>query len=169
MLKTIEERMNAMEARRSVLIDRVRAMDDAKQHVKPANGGFSPVEVIEHFALMESFNADFLDRTPPETLTSEKTAIRMMGKMVLKGLKDPIKFMGNTLPAAVPKSSNIGIETATVHWGAVRSRLRNHLQGVTDPDAAFIKMMWLFGTLSANQYLDLLESHLDYHERRMPK
>ena len=158
-----------MEVRRSVLIDRVRTMDDAKQHMKPANGGFSPVEVIEHLALMESFNADFLDRIPPENLSNEKIAIRMMGKMVLKGLKNPAKFMGNTLPAAVPKSSNIGIETAAVHWGAVRSRLRNHLQSVSDADAAFIKMMWFFGTLSANQYMDLLESHLDYHEKRMPK
>jgi hypothetical protein len=160
--------MSSMEDRRSAIIDKVRAMDDTKQHTKPETGGFSPVEVIEHFALMESFNADFLDRTPPETLSSEKTAIRVMGKMVLKGLKDPSKYMGNTLPAAVPRS-NVGIETAAVHWGAVRSRLRNHFQGVTDPDAAFIKMMWFFGTLSANQYLELLESHLDYHEKRMPK
>ena len=166
MVKSIEDRFNAIEARRVALVDRVRALDHTKQNVKPA-GSFSPVEIVEHLALMESYNTDFLDRTPPVTLAGDKTTIRIMGNMVLKGLKDPSKFMSRTLPAAIPRAG-IGVETAAVHWSSVRIRLREHFHAVSDPDAAFIKMDWLFGTWSANQFMDLIESHMNYHEKRFP-
>lgn len=167
MRKAIEDRYKALEVRREAMIERVRALDESRRDLKPEQG-FSPVGVIEHIALMEEFNVGFLDLLPPERLSGEKTVIRVLGKMVFKGLSDPTKYMGRTLPAAIPKGTT-GIETATVHWTSVRTRLWNHFQSVSDPDAAFIKMDWLFGTLSANQYLDLVEAHMRYHEVRFPK
>ena len=166
MRKSIEDRFNALEVRREAMVERVRALDESKRDVKPATG-FSPVGVVEHIALMEEFNVGFLDLMPPDRLSGEKTVLRILGKMVGKGLNDPTKYMSRTLPAAVPKGP-IGIETAAVHWTSVRGRLRAHFVNVSEPDAAFIKMDWLFGTLSANQYLDLVEAHMRYHEVRFP-
>ena len=60
------------------------------------------------------------------------------------------------------------LEASVERWESARRKLGVYLEQVTDPDAAFIKMTWLFGTLSANMYLDLVETHMTYHEKRFP-
>lgn len=167
MLDSIKLRFDNLEKRRLTLVERVRAMSETEQQSPPRPNSFTPAEVIKHFAMIESFNAAFLDKNPPRTLSGQKTALRFFGNFAMNGMKDTVKGV-SSLPQATPKGE-VDLEAAAAEWEAVRVKLRSYFEQVTDADAAFIKMMWLFGTLSANMYLDLMETHTHYHEVRLER
>lgn len=166
MIDVLAKRYVALEDRRLALVARVRAMPPEKRMARPDPSSFAALEVVEHFALVEHFNMVFLDRAAPSTLGGQRPALRMLGKYVMKGMQNPERGMP-TLPQAEPQGSLVLDESAS-KWEGARWKLKRYLDEVTDPDAAFIKMAWMFGTLSATMYLDLVEAHMAYHEKRLP-
>lgn len=166
MLPEIGSRLGKLEQRRVALVNRVRALSPEQRNMRRDKNAFTAAEVVEHFALIEHFNCVFLDRAEPKTLHGQKVALRLIGKMAIKGMQDTAKGV-QTLPQAVPTGTLI-LEESAERWEGARRKLGVYLEQVTDPDAAFIKMMWLFGTLSAKMYLDLVEIHMTYHEARFP-
>ncbi|HLK13536.1 MAG TPA: hypothetical protein VKT78_01915 [Fimbriimonadaceae bacterium] len=163
----IKRRFDDLERRRVAMTAKVRAMTPEQQNAHPDPKAFSALEVIKHFSLAENGNLQFLRNTAPSSLQGQKPKLRFMYHKVLKGLKDPSKMMA-TLPYMVP-SGALNIEDADRSWEAARAELAAFLEPVDAQDDAFCKFMFLFGLGSADDYLALMEAHMNYHEARFPK
>jgi hypothetical protein len=162
----IAKRFEAIEKRRKVLVDRVRALPLDRQNAKPGGKGFSPVEVIQHFALAEAGNVKFLRKTPPETLQGRKAHVTGIFRFTVRSMANPVKAVG-TVGTMVPKNA-VTVEEADRQWEEVRKETAFYLEQVKSPTDPFIKFLFFFGLGSANDYFDLMEAHLTYHEARFP-
>jgi hypothetical protein len=167
MNQEIQSRFEDLEKRRVALTSLVLALTPEQQQAHPDPKAFSPAETLEHFALAEQFNLSFLQKTPPSTLAGKKASARFGYKFALDGLQKAAHVM-QPLPVMCPKGTVIAASAAK-KWEGVRALTEKYLDKVTNPDAAFAKMLFFFGTLSANDYLALMEAHMSYHEKRFPK
>jgi hypothetical protein len=162
----LKARFDAIETRRKALVDRVRALPSEKQKQQPADKGFTPLEIIMHFAIAESSNMEFLRKTPPASLKGKKVRYGIFYPMTLKGLQNPGKQM-TAPPMFVPKGA-FTLDEADQKWQAVRKEFAGYLEQAENPQDPWIKMFFIFGTLSAADYLEFTEAHLGYHEARFP-
>lgn len=163
----VAKRFEAIEKRRKALVDRVRALPLDRQNAKPGGKGFSPVEVIQHFALAEGGNVKFLRKTPPETLQGKKAHVTGIFRFTVKSMVNPVKAV-QTVGYMVPKAT-VTIDEAAKQWEEVRKETAFYLEQVKSPTDPFIKFLFFFGLGSANDYFDLMEAHLTYHEARFPQ
>jgi hypothetical protein len=161
----IKKRFDALETRREAFTDRVRALTPEKQNAKPAKG-FSPVELLTHFALVEAGNLEYLRKDPPRTLTGRTPKTRFMYRKVVSSMQSAQKQIG-TLPSMKPKGK-FTFESGARQWGVARAELSGFLEQVDDPQDPFCQFMFLFGLASADEYLTLMEAHMHYHEVLFP-
>ncbi len=162
----LQKRFDNLEARREALVERVRALPPEKQRQKPLSKAFSPIEIIMHFALAETSNNGFLKKAPPQTLKGKKVWHGIFYEPTLRGMQNPAKQVG-TPPMFVPKG-DFTLDQADKQWATARRDLGMFLEKVERPEAAFIKFLFIFGTLSAADYLAFTEAHMHYHETRFP-
>jgi len=163
----IQKRFDDLETRRKALVDRVRSMPSEKQKQPGPSKGFSPLETVMHFAIAEAGNNQFLKKAPPSTLTGRKVKHGFAFGGTMKGMAEPSKQMFSP-PMFVPKGT-FTVDEADKAWEAARKELGSYLEQAKNPDDAFIKMMFLFGTLSASDYIAFTEAHMSYHEARVRK
>ena len=164
---TIQKRFDALEARRATLVARVEALTPEQQIQRPDPKAFSPAEVIQHLAMTEEFDLGFLRTNPPPTIKDRKPHVTFIFNRTLNQMKLPVKRIG-TPPMLVPKGV-ITLAQAESQWEAARVELRGFFEQAEEPDDAFIKFNFLFGTASATELLAFLEAHMTYHEQRFPK
>lgn len=162
----IAKRFKDLEMRRKALVARVRALPADKQNAKPIKG-FSPVEIVMHFALAESSNNAFLKRHPPSSLKGKKPHVTFIFKNTVKQMQNPVKVLP-TVPYMIPKGP-VDLAEADRAWDIARKELGSFLEHVQSPDEPFIKFLFFFGIGSASDYLTLLEAHMNYHEVRFPE
>jgi hypothetical protein len=162
----IQGRFEKLEARRQALVERVRALPPEKQKQKPASKAFSALEIIMHFALAEASNNGFLKKAPPTTLKGRKVSHGIFYGPTLLGLQSAGKIVTSP-PMFVPKGE-FTLDQADKAWALARRDLARYLEQVERPEAAFIKFLFFFGTLSALDYLSFTEAHMHYHETRFP-
>ena len=162
----LQKRFDSLEARRQALVERVRALADPMQRQKPPSGGFSALEVVMHFAKAEDSNNGFLRKAPPPTLKNRRITYGIFYRPTLASLQNPGKPVGAP-PMFVPKGQ-FTLADADGAWAAARKDLAAYLEQVESPEDPFIKFLFIFGTLSAADYLEFTEAHMHYHEVRFP-
>ena len=163
----LHRRFDDLEVRRKALVDSVRNMPAAAQSKKAEGNGFSPLETVMHLAIAETGNNKFLRNAPPSRLAGRKVWHGFAYGGTLRGMQNPTKPL-TAPPMYVPKGK-FTLDEADAAWEAARKDLSEYLDQVERPDDAFIKFLFFFGTLSANDYLDFTEAHMTYHETRMSK
>lgn len=162
----LKKRFENLEHRREAMVDRVRALSPERQKARRDPNAFSPLEVIQHFALAEEGNLKFLRENPPPMLQDKKPKTRFVYRMVVKQLRSADKMI-RTLPSMVPKAAGT-LDHADRQWAVAREELAVFLEQVDEPDEPFCKFSMLFGLGSADDYLRLMEAHMHYHEKRFP-
>ena len=138
-----------------------------KQNAHPDPKAFSAAEVIEHFALTEEWNLGFLRKNPPTSLKGKAVKHGLLFKTAVSQMQNPVKQIA-TISKMTPKGS-VDPVLAAKHWEVVRKEMAGFFEQVSDVNAPFAKFLFFFGTLSASDYLDLLEAHITYHEVRFPR
>lgn len=161
----IKKRFDALEVRREAFIDRVRALSPAQKTFHPGKG-FSAVELLTHFGLVENNNLDYIRKAPPRTLTGRTPKPRFLYRKVLRQLQSASKRIG-TLPSMKPKGTE-SFESGVRYWGAARAELEGYLEQVDDLQDPFCQFMFLFGLGSVDDFLTLMEAHMHYHEVLFP-
>jgi len=117
-----------------------------------------------HMALAEEFNLARMQRWPRESLKRAKTTF--VFQRAVQGMSNP-KRPAPTVGAMIPKD-NVSLAEADSAWAKARGQLKENFEAVKDPGAPFVKMVFVFGTPSASEFMNLLEAHQTYHEVRFP-
>lgn len=162
----LAKRFAELEKRRVALVERVRTLPAEKQKTKRSPSEFSPVEMIMHIAITEHGDVVYLRKTPPESLKGKRPKTTFFFKSTVSRMQNPVKQMP-TLPFMEPKE-DVDLALAADSWAAARIQIAEYLEKVETPSEAFIKFHFIFGTASAQEFLDLLEAHMNYHEKRFP-
>jgi len=163
----VERRLYALEDRKNALIERVRALPLSQQNGEMPKGEMTPVGVLMHMALVEKAHSATLSVHPASELAQHKAHRGFMFNTFTRdrtqgGWRPPL------LPMFRPKEVLL-LEEAEHEWNIHRREIARHLAGVKDPNAAFIKLPFFLGTLSASDYLTFVEVHTKYHEHFFPK
>ncbi len=164
MLPEIESRFASLESRRQSMVERVRTLKPGARTARPKSGEFSPVEVLMHMALAEKFDLMQLEKSTPESFRGRTAKPSFIFPNAVKRICEE-KKMG-TFKSMTPLSG-VTLESASHDWEQVRASLRSYFDRVTDLDSPMIKL-FIFGRLSALDFLNLLEAHCKYHEIRFP-
>jgi hypothetical protein len=162
----VARRFEDLEKRRLAFTKKVEALPKEKQDAKPRPGEFSPAEVVMHLAITEHGNVVFLKKTAPALLAGKKPKITFLYKRTVSKMQDPSSPVP-TLPFMIPKGP-VDLDQAIAAWAGARAEIEKFLEEAKTPSEAFIKFNFVFGTASASQFLDLLEAHMNYHEKRFP-
>ncbi|HWD40810.1 MAG TPA: hypothetical protein VG944_18320 [Fimbriimonas sp.] len=162
----IEKRWNGVEERRVALVKRVEGLSGPDQITRPKAGSFSPAEMIMHMALAERWNVGMMKKSPPPSLKGRKVKHGIFWDKTLETMRHPSGEV-RTMPQMTPKGQ-VHLKDAEKAWEDVRKEMRVYFAQCETPDSPMLKHMFLIGTLSASDYLDLLEAHLHYHEVRFP-
>lgn len=161
----IASRFEKLELRRVALIERVRAMAADKQTAAPAPKEWSPAQVVMHMALAEKFDLDIFRKNSPEALKGKPLKHTFIFKNVMSNMTNAKK--SPTLKAMTP-NVDVQLDQAAKAWEDVRKGIAGCLEKVDGPGAPMTKN-FLFGTLSASDWLGLFEAHTHYHETRLPQ
>jgi hypothetical protein len=161
----IDRRFEALEQRRKALVDRIRAMS-AEQQTKPGTGGgFSPLEVPMHFALVEESNLVSLRKSPPSTLGGGPSKPGFVFPLMVRAMQSGRNAV--PAPASFNPTGTFTLDEADQAWSKTRAELSAVLDTVDDPSVAFLRFGFPVGTLNAADFLLMNESHMSYHEVRL--
>lgn len=162
-MTNLEDRIAISETIRTNLIQRVSALSPEEQQSRANPGDFSPIEMLEHMALVEGLNASFIESSIANGAIKKAAKPNFIYRFVMKGMRG-----GKRVPTDkqfIP-SEVVSFESATANWNSARSQIIEHLrQNAEHPTA--IKHKY-FGRLSSFQLLDLLYSHCEYHDHFFP-
>lgn len=163
----IAKRFQAIEARRTAFVERVRTLSPEQQVTRPSGKGFSPIEVVMHFALAERSNVALMRKNLPPALEGRKPKTTFLFRTTVAKMSNPTKPLA-TVGYMIPKGQPT-LEEAEKAFESVRKETAEVLEMVKDPDQPFIKFLFFFGIGSAFDYFELIESHMTYHEVRFPQ
>ena len=117
-----------------------------------------------HMALAEKVDLVQLKKSPPESFRGESAKPSFIFPRAVKRMREA-KKMGTFKSMTPPPGGTL--ESASNEWEQAMASIRDYFERVTDPNATMIKL-FLFGRLSALDFLSLLEAHCQYHEIRFP-
>lgn len=160
----VQEKWDHVEASRTALVERVRALPEAQRTAKPDPKAFSPVELLMHMALAEEVDLLMMDQRPPSGFAGRRAKPTFFLRWALKSM-----WKAKSMPTTgqmVPKPGTT-FEEACGKWEEVRSRTAAHLEGLPSPDAPVCKHPF-FGLMSAGNLMELFEAHTHYHNARFP-
>ena len=155
-----------LRAKKLEFADRLMKIDPSKRNNKPADNGFTPAELMEHMAKAEEFNLVFLRKVSPKQIEGRKVKPGPFYNFVLKSFQT---LKRTSAPPMLKPSKQPDIDSAYSQWKSHLDEVEKFLGQVSTPSAPFVKMNFLFGTLSADQFLTFQEAHVHYHEHYFPK
>jgi uncharacterized damage-inducible protein DinB len=149
---------------RDKLIARIEALPEQKQQTANPHGGFSPLELLSHFALVEQQYIDLWHKTDRAKYSGARSKPNFLYKMVLNRMRTA--KVSTALKDHTPRTQPL-LEQGKEHWTRTSNELLGFLATLRNPHFIAVKHPW-FGTLSAMDILDLLDAHQHYHEVRFP-
>ena len=156
----------ALRAKKQDLANRLLQLPTDKQTTQPSDGGFSPAELMEHLAKSEEFNLKFLRKVGPTQISQRKVKPGPLYKSVLNTFQS---LKRTSTPPMLKPGKTPNIEEHHSLWMKHLDEVETYFSQVSSLDAPFIKMNFLFGTLSVDQFLEFQEAHVKYHERYFPQ
>jgi len=158
------QRFGELESQRLRAVATVAALPETDRSAIPPGWAWSPAQVLTHLVLSEQ---EFLRRI---ATTAE------MGTAGLRPRRPPFiniacflgrhPFFAIPAPESLEPPGDASLESAARIWEVVRGDLRGWLETVDDPVRTVFCIHPIFGALSANQLLDVMEAHGIYHAKR---
>lgn len=165
-MSSLIERHQALIASKHEFAERLLSIPESQWHTHSSDGGFSPAELMEHLAKAEEFNLKFLRKTPPRDIATRKVKPGFMYNMILKSFKS---LKRTSAPPMLKPNKSPDMRLQGDQWRKHLEEVDSFLGHVSAVDSPFIKMNFLFGTLSADQFLEFQEAHIAYHCHYFPK
>lgn len=160
------DRHQALVAKKRELASKLLAFSEPLRATHPKDGGFSPAELMEHLAKAEEFNLKFLRKVGPGQIVGRKVKPGPMYKMILGSFQN---LKRTSAPPMLKPAKSTNMEQQHALWMKHLDEVDSFLSQVPSADGPFIKMNFLFGTLSPSQFLDFQEAHIKYHDHYFPK
>jgi len=154
----------ALESRRAAMTDRVAQLAQPEQVRRPRPSEFSPVEVIMHMALAETFSLEVMQQRPPIQLVKLRPKPSWIFPFALRRME---KGKGVPTIGSMTPKLNVTLREADSRWTEVRKEIHDLLAPLQTMDRVALKHP-MFGLLSTRDLLQLLTSHAQYHEIRFP-
>lgn len=160
------ERNRVLKATKQELASKLLAIPEAKRLEEPKDGGFSPAELMEHLAKAEELNLKFLRKAGPLQISHRQVKPGPMYRMILGSFQ---KLKRVSAPPMLKPTKSPNLEQQHDQWMRLLDELDAFMSQTSSSSGPFIKMNFLFGTLSADQFLDFQEAHIKYHNHFFPK
>lgn len=166
MAPELETRFAALERLRDDVLERVTALPEADRIVAPKPGAWSPAQVVTHLVIAEQDYLGIIARTAEQggggNRPTRSPMVAMMCFVLRHGIPVPA-------PSSMEPPEDATLEAAARVWEVARADLRRWLESVDDPRRDVLGLHPQIGPLSASQMLAILEAHLTYHLKRLPR
>ncbi len=156
----------SIERRKAEILIYVESLPDEEQSKSLAAGGWSPLQVLDHIVIVEEWMAGPDAAALPvnaRVLMKGRLFIAFGGGLMRSALRVP------PLPTAVPHDDP-DFTAVKQRWDRSRTLLCPKLAAVTPKTRPLpIALHPVAGPLNAKQVLLLLDVHLAYHWRHLPR
>jgi len=159
----LKEQWERIDALKAALIARVAALPEVSQRKSSAADEWSPLQILSHLVQAEAVVAGYARAgvpTNPPSL-SQRAAVRLLCTALRSGIRLP------TPETMEPEAEPRPLDQLTAEWSAGRERMKN-AQAEMAPNDLFGTHP-LFGPITVSQTLEMMETHLIYHQKRFPK
>ena len=167
MQKTLESLIEQIDTKKSEIIKRTLAINEADQNTPPVKGGWSPVQVVEHLIIFEEWL--FAGRKKAvEAGASLKPGFK--GKLFTSVVRLMIgtKARFGTMPEFEP-TGEIDLTKRMADWSALRQSISKELESIDSSQLqATFAIHPIAGPIDSQTTLELISLHLDYHLRNFP-
>ncbi|MBS1719055.1 MAG: DinB family protein [Armatimonadetes bacterium] len=165
-MSTHLDRHRALKTAKQEFAKRLLAIPADKRHVQPSDGGFSPAELMEHLAKAEEFNLKFLRKVGPQQIASRRVKPGPFYNMILGSFTN---LKRTSAPPMLKPAKTPDMDSHHSTWMKHLEEVESFITQVPSGSSPFIKMNFLFGTLSADQFLAFQEAHMKYHDHFFPQ
>jgi hypothetical protein len=159
------KKWDELDSRMEKMIELVGSYPDDVRRA-PVGKSFSPADALEHMALTELLYDGLIKNFDPLKHGSKKAKRNFFFKFIERGMKRPAGTTAPTIPDLTPTGVGIATEMSAKKWRDARAKLREHLVGFDDHQTALFHP--LFRAMSPEIVFDLLWTHQDYHDARLP-
>jgi len=166
MLPQLEEPFKTIECLKSDMLRVLGALTEDELRERPSPSDWSPLGIPEHIVLVEEWTSGPSEEPLPENarvLLKGRVFVAFASRFMRSGVRVP------TDPSAEP-SGHHDRDSLAQRWDLSRDLLKAKLQDVRKETLNQpIAMHPLAGPVNACQVLALLEVHMIYHLRQLPK
>ena len=154
-------RLDRIEVKREALLSAAEALDPDELRRRPAEDGWSALEIVEHLVLAEE--GVMGDLSDPAALEAERQSLkdRLLYPVVMFILRYgiPVKVPSRRM---VPRGE-VSLEELTRRWRANHRALRDFLAHERASSAECFFRHPVSGPMTTGAALRMLETHLDRH------
>lgn len=154
--------LDDIEAQRIRLLGNVRTLTPAQQEYRPPDGGWCPLEVIQHLVLTEEAFLAYGRRKRDAAVEETTLASKAMALAVNLVMASPIRVKA-PVPAVVPQEV-LPYPPLVKRWEEARSGLCGLLESI--PPARLDKALFkhpVAGKITALEGLRFVKAHVDHH------
>ena len=156
----------SLEKQKDELLTYLEALSEEDRNRNATTAEWSPLQVMEHIVVVEEWMAGPNQALPPangKVLFKGHLFIILGGGLMRSGLRMP------TIPMAEP-GQVLDFTAIKLRWHTARTLLASKLEAVTQETQPLpIALHPMAGPLNAKQVLGLLDVHLAYHLRHLPR
>jgi hypothetical protein len=154
-MKTRESQFKILEDQKAEILRRLEVLTPERRNQAPGTDTWTPAQVAYHL-----MRAEELLPAAPNNAPTRRKPIFFIGILLMK-LAVPIPSKAIEEP-----SGDLEISELIKRWNESRTRLRSEL-GTKSPTERAAEHP-VFGALSLDSYLVMLDAHLTYHLKRWP-
>lgn len=162
----LERRFSALETLRDTVLTRVASLPEADRTLSPGPDAWSPAQVVTHLVLAEQEYLGLIARAAERGVgglrPTRSPLVGLLCFVMRQGIPVPV-------PPGMAPPADASLEAAARIWEVSRADLRRWLESVDDPRREVLGVHPQLGPMSATQMLAVLDAHLRYHLKRMPK
>lgn len=165
----LSEKFEEAERIRQRLLNDLKDFSDEVLNTRPADGGWSVVQVIHHLILSEQNTVGYLRKKSLGLGTARKTGLSAFLRIKLTQLWLATPFLKRKAPAIIAKVPDYATfaDTAAL-WDTTRANLKALLYEL--PDSAAERELFrhpFAGMFNLYQMLDFITAHLSHHVRQI--
>ena len=154
-----------LERSRTRALGLVEATDQRQRSVRPAEGKWSMLQVIEHLVLAEEGTLRVFEKGPPaEPKVKVRSLLALRAIEGLFGLRLRLAVPSKSLTPTVPES----LEALRLRWTSVSDGITKYVGALESDDLSQPRFRHpVAGWVTVGQGLDFLERHIRHHERQL--
>lgn len=166
MLEPIAKPLEALEGRREALFESLSKLSEEQRGYRPADGGWTLLEVAEHLWIAENTTVAAIAQRPKGKAVRRSFQQRLNKLMVAVVLRLGLKVKAPS--SSLEPRGGLSLEELRERWQETGARLRGMLTEVTAEELGHVAFRHpVSGPLDFAQGLGFLNRHFDHHLRQI--
>lgn len=172
MKASLESRLDRLDAELLKLLKELESYEDEQLNKSPAEGGWSPLQVLQHLKQAEELSMRYLQKKlsyNPE-LKGAGLLSGLRSWLLKTYLRAPFKFKAPKNVDTTDMPRDLSLKNITKEWMAIRRELREFLASL--PDDIYSKEVYrhpFAGRLTLAGMVDFFEEHFRRHQRQVQR